>query len=160
MTVVVDVGCATYPAYPEDESVRRLIARFDPSILFGYDPAPELQPMRGLVDGHQVVLERKAVWTRTGFVGFERDWNPLAAVAGDHVAPLAPAVECVDLVRVVQDVRALGQPVILKLDCEGGEFVLVPYLHAAGVDALVDLLLVEWHGPPPNLPLRCQQEAW
>jgi len=56
--------------------------------------------------------------------------------------------------------------IIIKADCEGGEWTLLPHLVATGMDECVQLLLVERHGGTDNEweallgTLRCPVEEW
>ncbi len=52
-------------------------------------------------------------------------------------------VRCLDLAAVVT--LGYGHNLTVKIDAEGAEWTLLPHLILKGVDALIDLLIVEWH---------------
>lgn len=133
--VVIDVGCATYGG---DASIPYLIEEFSPSKLIGLDPNLTGQEPAE-VAGVELDLRRAAAWTSNGTIGF----TP-AGLSG-HIGGLdAITVEAVDLAALI-----LAQPddhdVILKLDCEGAEYLLIPELVARDVDLRLRLAWVEWH---------------
>lgn len=150
--IVVDIGCA---ARAGDESVHKLIERFQPEHLWGYDPGCR----RGTYEwrGCRVTLMDKAVWTRDGRVGFEDTGNDgIGSYASDG---LPPGIECVDVARVIQEADKISDWLVLKIDCEGGEYEIVPHLVESGVWPKVGEWLIEWHGTPiEGLPFRW--EPW
>jgi len=120
--------------------MERLIDEFHPTHLYAYDPHPvlELPPL----DGTIVELVRAAAWTHTGTVGYvEHDvWSYLTDT------PDAPQVRCVDLAKELWRLkRKHKDSLVLKLDCEGAEYMLLPHLVARGADRFLDVLWVEWH---------------
>jgi FkbM family methyltransferase len=153
--IVIDVGCATHPRYPEDESTLRLLERFDPDVYIGIDPHPDV--LEGVVSLGGVLCRfiRAAAWTRAGTIGYELGWNPLAAIASDRIE--GPAVPCIDLADLV---LKQSEPVILKLDCEGAEHDLIPHLEQTGAMDRVSLLLVEFHGDRERPAISVPWEEW
>lgn len=133
----MDVGAARYDNY---FSMERLIDAFKPTHLYAYDPNPALElPYCGKT---KVELVPVAVWTEAGTVGYRADgaWSHLSN------DPDAPQVPCVDL---ADEIRRLSKKykgkLVLKLDCEGAEYELLPHLIAHDADLLLDCVLVEWH---------------
>lgn len=151
--IVVDVGCAPRPRDDGtiEESVSRLIARFHPERLYGSDPAVLRTAI--VEDGCKVNLKPEAAWLYDGFIGYQE--QGITSYVGEMVGPAA--VPCFDLAKFI---RSLEDEVVLKLDCEGAEAHLLPYLHEDGADALLSLILVEWHLDPLRLPWRCPLEVW
>lgn len=136
---VVDVGSATHGG---DVSIGPLIERFAPRVLYGFDPQ---QPSgREMISGTEVILEPWVAWTAAGTVGFSGEG--LGARVGEGVA-----TQCFDLPAFL---CTLDPPVVLKLDCEGSEYELIPALIDTRVDVTLELLLVEWHCP------ECGHGAW
>ena len=159
MTIVVDVGCMSYPDHPGDESVRKLIKRFSPAYLFGFDPHPLLSERPEMIGETLVIRSRKAAWTADGFIGFVRAPAVLNDLRSYVSTNEGMQVACFDLAEWLFD---LGQRVVLKIDAEGAEHALVPHLVRRGAIDLVELLLVEWHGEPEFdlSTLDCPVEAW
>jgi len=154
VTVVIDVGCAEYPGA---ESVRQLVERFKPSLLYGIDPAAT--PGTTWVNDTRVIRLRAAAWTEIGEVGF--DVNGMCSKIGN-----GPPVSTLDLALIVRRAAARNQPVILKLDCEGAEYELLEYLLETGDADHLDKVLVEWHGHEAErrdaitARLNCPVEGW
>ncbi len=150
---VIDVGCAVYA---DSDSVAALIEMYHPWELHGYEPGVgpgvRLSTVPVPDDRTQVVYHRQAAWTFDGLVQF-RDND-----SGGRVDPEGErAVRCVDLARVI---LAFPSPVVLKLDCEGGEYELIPHLLAKEADRNVAWWLIEWHGDPiRSLPFD-NWECW
>lgn len=130
--IVVDVGCATYGG---DTSIPYLVEEFEPTTLFGFDPA--VDDDHYLEGSTMVVVKRAAAWTYDGEINFT------VRGLGGKVDPAGSPVPCVDLARFIVD---LGEPdVVLKMDAEGAEYELLPLLHERGVDRMLRLCWVEWH---------------
>lgn len=163
--IVVDVGCMSYPDHPGDQSIPRLIERFRPFVLYGFDPHPDLIEGWTVQAGTSVRLRRLAAWTYDGEVGYTRKpvvLNDLRAFTSE--AEDSPeVVPCFDLAAAL---TRLAHVDVLKIDVEGAEYVLLPHLITTGALELVDLLLIEWH-ETPNSPqailerlIPCTVEAW
>lgn len=140
--VVVDIGCASWGG---DQSIAPLLAMYEPDNFYGFDPALDADP-RVLVNTTQSVpseyldrveLSASAAWLWDGLQRFE------VADLGGAVNPRGLKVPCFDLARWLQ--RFDGDNLIVKLDCEGAEYQLLPALRATGADLLIHTLLVEWH---------------
>lgn len=134
--IVIDVGCAKHGG---DESIPYLVEEFKPSVLFGFDPAAVEDTYA--LGGTRVVVEQAAAWTYDGTVGFT-----VEGLRG-HVSNVGQQFPCVDLARVIAAVAEDDSDVVLKLDAEGAEYVLLPFLRDRGVDRLLKLAWVEWHCP-------------
>ena len=133
--IVVDVGCHPQGA---EESVHNLCRRFQPSILFGFDPYPALEEGVEWVGSTLVVRRRLAAWINLGMVPFKVD-GIASRVTNDEGDS---HVRCFDLSEFLM---TLPTPIILKLDAEGSEFPILHHLAARGGDERLDLVLVEWH---------------
>lgn len=149
MTVVVDVGCA---ARAGDESVHKLIERFHPSLLIGYDPGARSATYEW--HGTQVMIFPLAAWTHDGWVGWYEKGNDGIESFGVDDDGVETQVPCVNLATVLRK----HDDVILKMDAEGAEYVLIPHLVSTGAIERVSLLLIEWHGDA--LPVPVAWEAW
>lgn len=153
---MIDVGCHDYSNYPEDLSVGPLIKRFNPSVLYGFDPAATKAAI--FWDSTRVLIEPQAAWVYDGFIGFSRNHeNGLRSETGEMCGPAA--VPCFDLAQFICDLPA-NEEIVLKIDAEGAEHKLLPHLHEDGADALLSLILIEWHGEPLDLPFRSRLEMW
>lgn len=160
--IVVDVGCMTYPQYPEDESTMRLIERFRPRAYIGFDPHPLLEERTQMIGGTLCDFRRLAAWVHNGSIGYELGWNPLAARVTDEIMGLSVArVPCFDLGSWLELLRTEGnEEIVLKLDCEGSEYDLIPYLELCGAMKRVSLLLVEFHGNRQHPAISVPWEEW
>lgn len=135
--IVIDVGCAKHGG---DESIPYLIEEFRPDVLYGFDPVG-VADGDDLIEDTRVVLRRAAAWTHEGIVTFVAD-----GIRG-HVEPWGTGelVACFDLAHFILDLP--DEPVVLKLDCEGAEYELLPHLVATGADLRLQLAWVEFHCP-------------
>jgi FkbM family methyltransferase len=147
--IVVDLGC--FP-HRDEISIERLVERYHPDVLYGFDPWPALVEGESYVGVTRVVLERKAAWIEDGEIEFARvrglrGWDSTVMKAknsrqewtsrGDVIR-----VPCFDFSSWL---RLLPERPVVKLDVEGAEFPVLERLHEDGTDALVAELLVEWH---------------
>lgn len=159
--IVVDVGC--HPQGPE-ESVYKLVGKYAPDLLLGFDPFPELKEGTEVTPGGTVIIRRQlAAWIHDGYVPFQID-----GICSGVDAEAMAAVECFDLNRLIRTLPA--GDIILKLDCEGAEYGLLRRLADENLDERLSLVLVEWHPPdtahgyfvPPDVRpvLRCPVEEW
>lgn len=144
---MVDLGCAPHGT---DISVQPLIERFHPRVLYGFDPLQ--RDVIAEQDGTRVVLSPRAAWTHDGYVGIVEDGIRTQVFESE-----AGCVPCFDLARFLSELP--DEEIVLKLDVEGGEYELLPHLHATCVDERVSLCLVEWHGEG-RVALRCPIEEW
>ena len=136
MTVVIDVGAARYSG---DYSMERLIEQFTPTHLYAIDPNPAL--IFPEITPEAVTLIHAAAWIVEGEIGFKMDglnsWVTLS---------MGESVPCIDLANFIDDLWLKHQErMVLKLDCEGSEYDLLPHLMYRHCDELLDLILVEWH---------------
>lgn len=147
--IVVDLGC--FP-HRDEISIEPLIARFQPDVLYGFDPWPALVEGETFVGGTRVVLRRAAAWIEDGEVEFARvrgirGWDSTVMRAKNAKGEWSGAAEvvrvpCFDFSAWL---RTLPEPPVVKLDVEGAEFPLLEKLVADGTDEFVESLLVEWH---------------
>ena len=141
MTVVVDIGCYSHPDHEgaSQDSVHRLIDRYRPDELYGFDPHPDMPDGWFRENGTSYRLTRKAAWTYDGTIGYAEGG------LGSRIGSADVKVGCFDLARwIVEQYR----PLVVKLDVEGSEYALLEHLHAAGADRVLEVLLVEWHEAP------------
>lgn len=160
--IVVDLGCNTYAEYGEDESIHRLIRRFQPDAFFGFDPHPDTDPGRYEIDGCPVVISRQAAWTQTGQLPFVAASLRSGVESCEHRKPPVNQSETIAVESFDFCSWLLTLPpgeLIVKMDVEGAEYELVPALVATGADKMISLLLIEWHGPPLQ-GLSCPTEEW
>jgi FkbM family methyltransferase len=173
--IVVDLGC--FPHH-DHISIERLVARYRPDVLYGFDPWPGLVEGETYVGDTRVVLERRAAWIEDGEIEFARvrglrGWDSTVMKTKDSRNEWTKAgrvmrVPCFDLSAWL---RTLPEPPVLKLDVEGAEFPILEHLHREGTDALLAELLVEWHDEKMaddlasrrvelTAVLRCPVGAW
>lgn len=146
--IVVDVGCKRHG---NEDSIDALVGRYEPLVLFGFDPHPQLQEgvelrvsqrRPGELSVTTVVTRRAAAWTHDGTVLYRQDGTRSRIVQTEDEAV---RVASFDLATFI---FTLGRVDVLKLDVEGAERRLVPYLRRRSADRAVGTLLVEWHGRP------------
>jgi len=146
--IVIDLGCHTHG---DADSIHTLIARFGPRLLYGFDPHPQNLERVITIGTTTVVTARRAAWVTDGPLTFTIDGSR-TRIGGNHQA------EAFDLVRWLRTLPRV--PTIMKLDVEGAEHEILRHLRANSVDELLDLILVEWHGPPTKLVYACPVEEW
>lgn len=166
MGLVVDVGC--YPL--GHDSIHGLIERFDPAWVAGFDPYPEQRNRTYRVGGTMVVEERAAAWTRDGAISLVENGTASTVMQEAEVDGDLVEVRCFDFPAWLAAVtRPSHSRIIVKLDCEGAEYPLLERMIELGVDARLELLLVEWHRSIPGAErrraaivesLRCPLEPW
>jgi hypothetical protein len=167
--IVVDVGC--HPQGPE-ESVYKLVRRFSPDVLFGFDPFPHLKEgvefhFEADVATTMIVRRRAAAWLHGKGVTIAVN-GICTGVAGAPDAPFEEALRPVPSVDLVAFLAALPDPVVLKLDAEGAEYPLLAALAVSGIDSRLERVLVEWHPPETahgfyrdeRPELACPVEEW
>jgi FkbM family methyltransferase len=149
--IVVDLGCQTYGG---EESIETLIARFQPALLYGFDPHPETVDEVRRIGATTVVTSRMAAWTYSDVVDFLADGSRSRVVAEGA----GQLVRTFDLSAFIESLPRV--PIILKMDVEGSEYRLLPDIKKNRVDGLLERILVEWHGTPLDLDLACPVERW
>jgi hypothetical protein len=179
--IVVDIGCQ-----PQDseESIFKLCEAYRPSILFGFDPHPDLVPgvemheygrerpgrrshsaRQGRAGPTMIVRSRLAAWTTDGFVSYREDGIRSGVVPIEESAGVVP---CFDLVSWLKTLPMPDVDVIVKMDAEGSEYPLCWAIHHHGLDLLIKEMLIEYHpGETANgmfnterAPLRCHVQDW
>lgn len=133
--IVIDVGCAKWGG---DESIPSLVAEFEPDVLLGLDPGTETR--NWWCEGTYVVEQQMVGWIFDGWLPFTVA-NLGGHVGGDWAVP----TRCYDMARMIREAANTGHEVILKLDCEGGEYEIIPHLVKTNTDGSLNELLVEWH---------------
>lgn len=161
--IVIDLGCVDWA---DETSIEALIDRFKPEALYGFDPAVG-HAHRVTYNRCPVILEPKAAWVYDGWIGYVMD-GPSSFVSEGF--PGANPVECFDFAAFLNE--KAPQRMVVKMDVEGAEYRLLEYLHEGGHDALIDLLLIEWHDDEKIgddlayrkrkllANLRCDVESW
>lgn len=156
--IIVDVGCHRHEA---EESVEKLVSRFAPELLLGFDPHPQLLEGLMWLGDTLVVRRRAAAWTWDGVVRFRVDGTRSAVVSRTMDREGNDYVACFDLSSLI---LSLPMPIVLKLDAEGAEYPLFSHLHRTDADARLERVLVEWHPASPHArrvpTLRCPVEEW
>lgn len=151
--VVVDVGALTHAG--GESSVEVLVDRFDPELLFAFDPLPGFEEgVYRVGEICTVVHRRLAAWTFSGAIDF------LSDTTASRIASQTEGTIIVQAFDLPGWLSTLPAGAVLKLDCEGAEHVLLRSLYWQGLDARLERILVEWHGAPLDLPFRCPVEAW
>lgn len=141
MRVVVDLGAAQHGG---DASIPALVEEFAPDVLYGLDPQCE---ERTYELAGTLVLERPwAAWTHHGTVG----WKGESLGGQVDLNGARTQVPCVDLCDFLGPLYSEGlsyntNELIVKLDVEGAEYTLLPFLVATHSDRLISKLVVEWH---------------
>jgi hypothetical protein len=139
--IVVDLGCIGYARSGSlEDSIETLVKRFKPGILFGFDPHPGLTEKVGRLGATTVITSRRAAWTHDGYVGLEVNGNCTHVVGEDESDGVVRCFDLADWMLTLPDAN-----IILKMDIEGAEYVLLPFLTHWGVMDRVSRLLVEWH---------------
>lgn len=134
--IVIDIGCASHGG---DVSIPHLIEEFSPSVIYGFDPAVGHYTEYTYPGSETLVIERpEAAWTRDGDVGF------IVAGLGGHVDPAGRKTPCFDLADFIA-IKAGNDEVILKMDAEGAEYEVLPWLVRQNADRLLKLAVIEWH---------------
>lgn len=167
--IAVDLGCCPHEG---DLSIEPLVARYEPDVLYGFDPL--LRRGRSYhYRGTRVVLTRRAAWTRNGTVRFgvgapsQLDATALVEKNDRNEWSEALIVPCFDFAKWLFD----HGPAVVKMNIEGGEFPLLEHLIETGAVALISELIVAWHderlgGDFPRRRaaileiLRCPVEEW
>lgn len=149
--IVVDLGCAPWGM---ERSIDRLVTRFHPEVLYGFDPYPHYAEGEYALNMTRIVIERKAAWTHDGEVAFTVDGSASAIGSGPERVP------CFDFAGAVVEGRFGYEPFILKVDIEGAEYDLIMEMTLRGAFELVKLLLVEFHGDRTRPPIPVPWEAW
>jgi len=138
VNVVYDIGCCHWGT---ETSIDKLVQRFSPDRLLGFDP--QARPMSYRLDDTKVVVEQRAAWTHPRGVYLHASRS--GCWVGDERGERRAKMPSFDL---AEEILSEPAPVVVKLDVEGGEYVLIPHLIATGAISNVSLLLVEWHGEP------------
>ena len=133
-STVYDLGCQ---AWGTETSIPWLVDRFRPERLLGFDP--QATPESFWLGETHVVVDRRAAWTHSDGVALAERGGSRCFVTDTGTVP------SVDIAALI---LREPEPVVVKMDIEGGEYVLVPHLQRTGALGNVSLLLVEWHGDP------------
>lgn len=149
--IAIDVGCSPKGG----DSIGLIIRENRPERLYGFDPSPAVEPVVGdsVVDGVPVHVEPVAAWTYDG----ELHWIPYGygTVSVENVEG-SIVVPCIDLARFIVEELPPTEPILLKLDCEGGEYRLLPHLLDKGLGERLEAVWIEWHMAGADDPLAEQ----
>jgi len=81
--------------------------------------------------------------------------NNLSNIKGGQFTEVQ--VQIVDIKDVLNDIIAenLGQPIYIKLDCEGEEYQIMSSIEENGLLASISGFIIEWHlrGPDPLISI-------
>jgi hypothetical protein len=171
--IVVDIGC-----HPQgnEESIAKLCKAYKPTILYGFDPFPGLEPGIDWYD-HRVptrrrerweqtiiVRSRLAAWTKDGFVSYQESGITSAVVPYVYSPSVVP---CFDLVAWLKTLPLPEEELVLKIDAEGSEYPLLWAIYNTALDLLIKEALVEYHPEhaangwfEERPPLRCPVDDW
>jgi len=171
--IVVDLGCFDREAHHDGHSLEALAHEYQPELMYGFDPSPQLDTSRTEVNGVPVKLERKAAWLYDGEIQFCDVYIP-GRVGTIGVGPIRDTytpgrigmigegpdtVPCFDW-----SVWLLEHgPCVVKMDVEGAEYGLLAKMIQDGTDNLVEELVIEWHdGVDEALTSRlmCSWREW
>ena len=145
--IVVDLGCWNH-GNPALDSISSLIAKYQPEILYGFDPLATDGVVRW---GETIVVTRAlAAWLHDGMVPFK------VSGTGSGVG-IGKDKPCFHLVNWL---RTIPEPIVLKMDIEGAEWSLVKKIKRTMIDKRISLRLVEKPGQLHWPELRCPVEEW
>ena len=96
-----------------------------------------------------ITLIEKAAWTYNGkvnyYYGMDDGGTMYATKKTGHINPANYyEVDCIDLAEFIRD-NFEGNYIILKLNCEGGEYQIIPHLQKNGLIGWVDKFYIQWH---------------
>lgn len=158
--IVIDVGAMPHP--PE-ESTYFLADKFKPPLLYAFDLGPWFKPGAEDYKTTRIIRDQRAAWVFPGYVPYRNEGMCSGVISHGN----ENRVECFDLAEFILD---LDLPVILKLDCEGAEYMLMPHLKETGAEKLIELVLIEWHAehlangwwvtPAERVHLDCEEVDW
>ncbi|MGL6097929.1 MAG: FkbM family methyltransferase [Fimbriiglobus sp.] len=164
-TVIVDIGMNVGMASLRFASSPNVVA------VYGFEPFPQTySDARKNFDANPE-LSRKIVAENVGLAGEDQDaefhYDPAhkgkSSVKGMNQDVIAPGASAKVRVRlratgpVLADIIA-RHPVadrVVKIDCEGAEYEILPAMAAAGVLDKIHVIMMEWHiqGPAPLLDI-------
>ncbi len=159
--IVVDLGCY---AHGKHNSIDSLIAKYEPDVLFGYDPHPDVKEGVFDVFGTTVIIANAAAWTDDFGVCLQVDGVCTAIIAdGEPVASFDFSAWLATLPREAD--------IIVKMDIEGAEYRLLPALHDSGMDKRLSLVVLETHSDeeflgrvpgvtPVPIEVACEVSKW
>lgn len=131
--IAIDVGAAQHR--DPVTSVERIIQRFDPPILYAFDPLASPYPPR--VGKTRVVTVRAAAWTHDGSLRFALDGTR------SRIGATGVETRCIGLARFIRDQE--DTDIVLKIDAEGAEYALLEQLAEEKLDRWLRIAWVEWH---------------
>jgi FkbM family methyltransferase len=151
--VAIDLGCIPRNGA---ESLPILAWEYSPDVLYGFDPGDALEEGEFQRGGMKVVLRRAAAWTHDGTVMFHEDGSG-SRVSSEY----GVEIPCIDFSKWLEVLKLKGKAdeIFVKMDIEGAEVPVLEKMIADGTDALVDELLVEWHGQTVD-GFRCPSREW
>ncbi len=156
--IVVYVGSQTYG---NEESFEKLVTRFEPELLYAFDPLARNESWIRRRDYGALAYSQiaAAAWVRDGFcefgIGADPGVNATLVRAKNLVGEWSETVmvPCFDFSAWLS---GFAEPVVVKMDIEGAEYAILEKMIADGTDARLSLLLVEWH----DHKLEGDSELW
>ena len=152
--IAIDIGSADHS---HESSTERLITRFHPTLIVALDPHPTTEAGVRLHGETIVATTQAAAWTQEGQIGYHEESGSSRVLEN----PDLPQVPCIDIAEWITGFEAT----VLKLDCEGAEYTLLPHLIDQQLDRGLELVWVEWHVPYTRKreieqTIRCPLEEW
>ncbi len=163
MTVVIDIGCFTYP---DADSVAALIEEYHPSHLYGFDANPYLWRGEKQLNGTNIRIECAAAGVDDGTAFWHFQNGGPGSYVDRSPEPSGMTAHTFDLAAFIRSVHEWhpGEGIVLKLDCEGAETPLMEHLRATGTDWLLAEILVEFHGQGGtdelSASMACKVKTW
>lgn len=141
--IVVDLGCCTRAG---DDSVRPLIRRYKPDVLYGFDPGAK--DRTEFINGTRCEFRAMAAWTYYGTI-------EMGVGSGQHLCDTLvrdygyggpwQRVDQVPCFNFADWLDALEEPAVVKMNIEGGEFDLLEHVLDRDADWNVLEWLIAWH---------------
>lgn len=97
-----------------------------------------------------IKLIKKAAWNENGIVRYyygNTDGGTMfpSKTTGNIKPEDYYEVECVDIAEYIEQNFSKDDYIILKMNCEGAEYVIIPHLKERGLIDWIDKWYVQWH---------------
>jgi len=137
--IAIDVGCSPQGG----NSIRHIIRENRPDQLYGFDPSPAVKPIVGVseVEGVPVEVWRMAAWhENVNLYWVPHGYGYVSTTPEQNSIP----IQAFDLADFIAE-RPADEKILLKLDCEGAEYKILPHLLERGLGDRLEALWIEWH---------------